>query len=102
MVNSTVIPIQVDPIVVTYSLNNIKVNFELDIGSHVSTISEDKLSLIPNVILNPTGIRAKGYSGNSIKFIGEVNLSVKYDKDVVEHTFLVVSSKCTSLLGRDL
>ena len=57
---------------------------------------------IPNVIINPTSIKAKGYSNNTIKFVGEAKLKLEYFGKKFTHTFLIVDDDNVSLLGRDL
>ena len=90
-------PVTIDCLIQGHQL----VNFEIDSGSHLSTINLNKLCNL-DVHVRPTKIRAKGYSNSEILFKGEVNLSVKFHSKTIQHTFLVVNDERTSLLGRDL
>ena len=76
--------------------------FEVDSGSHLSTINVSELNKIKGATIKPTLKKAKGYGNNVIKFKGEVNLKIKYAKNYVTHDFLVVDNCHVSLLGRDL
>lgn len=96
------IPIQYDPVVLQCDVNDTLIKFELDSGSHLSTISVNELRKLKNITLKPTYKRAKGYSNNEIEFQGEVDVSIHYCGVTVSHTLLVVNECCTSLLGRDL
>ena len=71
-------------------VNDIPVRFEVDTGSHLSTISLSDLSKIKNVSIRPTSKIAKGYSNNVIQFRGEVALKLKYGAN----EFLCTISNC--------
>lgn len=101
MVKSTVLSLNNEPAIVKCSVNNVNVSFEIDTGSHISTITKDVLKLFSNVKIRSTNTKAKSYSGNTIKFLGEVDLNVTFKGNRTTHTFLVVDSNSVSLLGRD-
>ena len=52
--------------------------------------------------VRPTSRRVLGYSGAEVNVFGECTCQFVYDNIPIMHTFLVVSSKSTNLLGRDL
>ena len=47
-------------------------------------------------------MRAKGYSNNSIKFLGEARLKFEFFGKKIRHKFLIVDNNNASLLGRDI
>ena len=73
----------------------------MDTGSHISTISINDVQNICDKI-RPTSVKAKGYSGSEIKFLGEVSAKLTYNDLTIQHVFLIVDSKCVPLLGRDV
>ena len=91
-----------EPVQITVNVNSKPVQFEVDTGSFISTINEEKLKEMCNVQINPTTKRAIGYSKTPIKFKCETNLNIECNNINVSHTFLIVDSNSVSLLGRDL
>ena len=84
------------------AINDFSIQFELDTGSFGSTINADALNKIPNVVVENTNVKAKGYSNTAVEFLGETVLSFKYKKRTILHKFLVVPKNYVSLIGRDL
>ena len=74
----------------------------MDTGSFCSSINEGALKKIPGAIVYDTKVRAKGYTNDDVKFLGETVLKFKYKKHTVHHKFLVVPNNAVSLIGRDL
>lgn len=91
-----------EPVFIECKVNNVKVNFELDTGSYISTLRKSDLNSMSNSELKPTSKRAKSYGNNPIKFLGECKLNLEFNGRTVSHKFLIVEDNCTSLLGRDL
>ena len=58
------------------NVNSKPVQLEVDTGSFLSTINEEKLKEMCNIQSNPTTKPAIGYSNSPIKFKGETNLNV--------------------------
>ena len=83
-------------------MNDVGVSFELDTGSFISTICTSELSKLGKQLVRPTMLKARSYGQNSIKFLGEVDLSVKFNNKCVVHTFYIVDINHVNLLGRDL
>ena len=86
---------------ISCTINGVQLNFQVDTGSHLSTINKEDFSRLENVSLKCTRVKAKSYSNDPIKFLGEVELSVTYRGDTILNSFLVVENK-VSLIGRDL
>ena len=84
---SKYLPVCKEPLIVTCYVNNTSIEFELDSGSHISTINENDLGKLGKIVLKPTTQKAKGYSNNVINFQGE---------------FIANITCNVSLLGRDL
>ncbi|XP_068212675.1 uncharacterized protein [Palaemon carinicauda] len=82
-------------------INNQKVDFEIDSGSHVSTICQSDAARA-RVVISPTKHRVRGYSGNAINLCGEAYVNVTYGHKMLKHKFLIVNSSNVNLLGRDL
>ena len=91
-----------EPVQITVNVNSKPVQLEIDIGSFLTTINEEKLKKMCNIQINPTTKRAIDYSNSPIEFKGETNLNVECNNMNVSHTFLIVDSNSVSLLGRDL
>ena len=89
------------PSVISCFINNQKIDFEIDSGSHVSTIRQCDAAR-SGVVISPTQHRVLGYSGNPIKLCGETYVNVTYGHKRIKHKFLVVNSNNVNLLGRDL
>ena len=79
-----------DPSFVDLFLNNVfSAKFELDSGSHVSTLSySDAMRVGGNVM--PTSHKIIGYSGVSIELLGEIYTTVRFNGKSVVHNFPVV------------
>ena len=65
-------------------LNDFKVGFEVDTGSHLSTVNLNTFQKIPNVSMDETKIRAKAYCNSSIEFLGETNIDVIYNNVAID------------------
>ncbi|XP_068205136.1 uncharacterized protein [Palaemon carinicauda] len=78
-----------------------KGGFEIDSGSHVSTICQSDAARA-RVVISPTKHRVCGYSGNAINLCGEAYVNVTYGHKMSKHKFLIVNSSDVNLLGRDL
>ena len=94
-------PVSYSPVMITCKLNNKDINFELDSGSHVSTIQKSDAIRMGGMI-TPTKYKIVGYSGNEINLTGEIDLNIEYCGKSLRHTFLVVNSGSVNLFGRDL
>ena len=82
-------------------VNNLKVKFEVDSGSHISTLCICHAVSCGAVIV-PTYKRVQGYSGNQVSLYGQTTVKFAYNGLSFMHTFLVVNSDRVNLLGRDL
>lgn len=89
------------PYILSCFINNQKIDFEIDSGSHVSTIRQCDADRA-GVVISPTKHRVIGYSGNAVKLCGETYVNVTYGHKMLQHKFLVVNSSNVNLLGRDL
>ena len=83
-------------------INNSPTFFEIDTGSYLSTINISELRKLPDIKINKTCARAKGYGNNSIHFLGEIELNFRCGNYENNHLFYVVSKNNVSLLGRDI
>lgn len=91
-----------DALIITCCVDDVNVDFEIDTGSHLSTINVRDVDRIKNCKILPTSKKAKGYGQGIVKFLGETNLVFECNGISMRHTFLVVGKKHVSLLGRDL
>ena len=101
MVNA-VSPLSHKPFVLHCEINNISVPFELDSGSHVSTLNKCFAKQI-NAKIQPSSVRLRGYSGASVNVLGQANVKLRFHNRELIHDFFVVDScSIPNLLGRDL
>lgn len=92
----------VQPYVETFSINGNALQFELDSGSAVSTLSVQELGRKFQVNIAPSSKRLSNYDGQQIQVVGEVTFPVVYhDTTVNNQTFQVVNNNI-NLAGRDL
>ena len=82
-------------------MNNVKLNFEFDCGSGVSTLRLADAHRIEAAII-PSDKRMFGYGGFDIKTLGQTTVNFSYKGYHFKHTFVVVDSNCVNLFGRDL
>ena len=94
-------PTDSSPINVSCNLNNADVQFQLDSGASVSTLSLNDANRVGACIL-PTQRRLLPYNGDSIKLVGAANINVSYNNVRLCHKFFIVSGNKINLLGRDL
>ena len=101
MVNA-VSPLSHKPFVLHCEINNISVPFELDSGSHVSTLNKCFAKQI-NAKIQPSSVRRRGYSGTSVNVLGQATVTLRFHNRELIHDFFVVDScSIPNLLGRDL
>ena len=96
-----VLPITREPSLIKCSVNSKDITFEIDSGSHISTIKHADVIKVGGVI-QPTRRRVVGYSGNAIELCGEAHLKFECNGERFCHNFLVVKSSSVNLFGRDL
>lgn len=76
-------------------------DFEIDSGSHVSTLRHmDAINI--GAVISPSNKRLVGYSGDVINIVGQSTLQVSYNNRSFQHKFFIVNSNSVNLLGRDL
>ena len=74
---------------------------ELDTGAALSIISEGHYrKYFSHVNLQKSSVKLNTYTGDPIKVIGEINVSVKYDEQV-ELLPLIIVKEGPSLFGRN-
>ena len=93
------------PLLVTVKVEGkYSLQMEVDTGASVSLISEatfKKLWTDKTPKLGPTNVTLRSYSGEVIKVLGELNVTVEYGDQEMRLSLLVVTGKGPSLLGRD-
>lgn len=86
----------------TVNVNGIDINFEIDSGSHVCTISDkmyrEYFSKLP---LKPNNLVLKVYTGAEIKPLGILQVPVKYESETKDIEFYVIVNGGPPLLGRN-
>ena len=86
---------------VNFTLNDVKVPFEIDTGAWVSTLSKEWVHSL-KLVAEPYNKSLHAYGHTSIKVLGKVDVTVAYNSHVVDHTFCVVESGNSNLCGNDL
>lgn len=90
------------PIIIDLIVNKIPLSFELDTGSGLSIISEESYkSNFKNIKIIKTKLNFKGFTGESIKTLGYINVNVQFKNDSNSLKLFIVNKGRTSLLGRD-
>ena len=91
-----------EPVVLDLILNDsFNTKFELDTGSHISTIKYSDAMRV-GAEIHPTSVKAIAYGGANIKFIGEADIIVNYSNISKLHKFIIIDSNHSNLFGRDL
>ena len=84
------------------TVNGTPVTMELDMGASKSVMSKDVFrSLFPAPSLKKTNISLRSYSGESVKVLGSVDVTVVYNSESVLLPLLIVDGSGPSLLGRN-
>ena len=91
------------PITVDVSIDDHLLSMEVDTGAAVSVVSAKTLAThFPGKQLSPSTLTLKTYTGETMKVIGEVEVSVKYEEQQPKKLSLViVEGNGPSLLGRN-
>ena len=92
------------PIMVQISLNQVEIPMELDTGASLSVISEMTYQKIwdgQGPPLQPTDVRLKTYTGETLQVKGKINVHVQYEGQEEALSLLIVAGAGPSLLGRD-
>ena len=77
------------------------VNFQLDSGASISTLSLADANRVHAKIV-PSSRQLQAYNGGKISVVGETSLNVTYNNNSFVHNFRVISENSINLLGRDL
>ena len=91
------------PILVTMSLCNTPVTFEVDTGAAVTVMSGESFhQLLPGHPLHPSSVELKTYTGEPMKVVGETRVDISYQSQEVNSlSLVVVEGSGPSLLGRN-
>ena len=86
-------------------INSCSVTFEIDTGASITIISEETMNLVKrksavNVVSASSKIRT--YSGELIKLLGQIQATLAYHGNELDHLFTVIKGNQPNLLGRDL
>ena len=93
------------PLALPVTLNGVNLTMEIDTGASKSVISENTFTqLWPNhkaPSVKPTNTTMKTYTGENIKPVGVISVSVEVNKQQQQFTLLIVPSDGPSLFGHD-
>ena len=91
-----------DPIKVQLAIEQRSLSMEVDTGAAVSIMSlEQQKTDLPNVVLKPSSIRLKTYTGERVQVIGEATVEVCYNQQKESLPLIVVAGGGPALLGRN-
>ena len=94
-----------DPIFKEVHMNSVPINMELDTGASLSVITHSTYQEIKDSSyiepLQPTTVRLRTYTGETIRVLGQVPVKVRYGQTDYQLTVLVVEGKGPNLMGRD-
>ena len=91
-----------NPIEVTVKMDNKLTSMELDTGASVSLISADTFNkLWPGRQLKKSDTTLRTYSGEQIKTLGSIDVTVVYNNQTVDLPLLVIEGEGPSLFGRN-
>ena len=94
-------PVTASPINVTCQLNHTPIDFQVDSGASISTIScSDAVKI--KACITPSNKQVVAYNGEFVNLTGETNVQFSYNNVSFVHKFFVVSNNTVNLLGRDL
>ena len=81
-----------------------KLIMKVDTGAAVSIVSEDTMNSLPflkDLQLQPTSVRLRTYTGESVSVLGQLQVKVQHDTTQATMPLQVVKGAGTTLLGRD-
>ena len=79
---------------------NVFINFKLDTGAEINTIPLSTLNSIEgDKKIRKTKIKLKGYFGDVVQPVGEVELSIQYKDKSYKENFIIVNQNIKPLLG---
>ena len=91
------------PIMIEVSLNGFNTSLQVDTGAAASVLPASLyhqfLSALP---LQDAALVLQTYTGEQVKPLGQLALTVSYNSQLVEHQFLVLDAPGPALCGRDL
>ena len=94
-----------DAIIVNPKLNGISIPMEVDTGASLSVVSKSVFDNLQQgdkqLKLEESNVTFKTYTGESIKAVGKVKITVEYENNKEFLTLYVVEGNKPSLLGRD-
>ena len=91
-----------NPIELTMDIDNKPLKMELDTGASVSLISAKTFATLQSSRqLQKSNTVLRTYSGEQIRVVGNIDVSVKYNTQVVTLPLLVIEGEGPSLLGRN-
>ena len=92
-----------NPIEVALQINDRPLTMELDTGADVSIVSEKTYrTLLPGTELKPLPVPLRTYTGEQMKVLGQIPVTVRYERVVAtDLPLVVVAGDGPSLLGRN-
>ena len=91
-----------DPITVEVSINGKKLSMEVDTGAAVSLVPETVCKqLWPYLVLQPSSVKLKTYSGAPLEVKGQALVEVQYEEQKASLPLLVIAENGPCLFGRD-
>ena len=91
-----------DPIKVQLAIEQRSLSMEVNTGAAVSIMSlEQQKTDLPNVVLKPSSIRLKTYTGERVQVIGEATVEMCYNQQKESLPLIVVAGGGPALLGRN-
>ena len=96
---------KVAPLITTVEVNGTDLAMEVDTGASLSLISEETYrshwpaDTAP--VLEPSSISVRTYSGEELRVLGSLTVSVRYKEQEHRFTLVVICVSGPSLLGRD-
>ena len=95
-------PAATKPLLIEVMINDQLLSMEVDTGSAVTLVSEHTFkNKFPNTTLQPSSVKLRTYSNESLQVVGQIEAKVQYEKQEAKLPLIVVEGNGPSLFGRD-
>ena len=92
-----------NPITLSVKLNGCPTTMELDTGASLSVMGDSTLKALlgDSVSITPSDVTLRTYTGEELPVLGQVDVTVTYESQVISLPLIIIQGKGVTLFGRN-
>ena len=93
-----------NPITLSVELNGCPTTIELDTGASLSVMGDSNLKALlgDSVSITPSDVTSRTYTGEVLPVLGQVDVTVTYESQVISLPLVIIRGNGVTLFGRNL